>query len=274
MKIHLIKFVAGVAVAGALAPSAFAAQITINGYAGYRAGSGGEFNVRAADAGGEALLAPSLGLGYTIANTTLVGTADGTRMNAGSGGQIGFESFCIEHNEYITLPGTYSASISLGAVYGGVAGGIDHDSNPLTPTTDLISVGTAYLYEQFAKGNLAGYTYTHGSLRQASAVKLQEALWYLEDEISLTAAQKAANTFLSAAITLYGDGTGVGVGGAKANNTIWNVAALNLGGVAPNQKQDQLILRDNGFSVPDGGLTLMLMGLSLSGLALLRRKLA
>jgi hypothetical protein len=105
-------------------------------------------------------------------------------------------------------------------------------------------------------------------------VKLQEALWYLEDEISLTAAQKAANTFLSAAITLYGDGTGVGVGGAKANNTIWNVAALNLGGVAPNQKQDQLILRDNGFSVPDGGLTLMLMGLSLSGLALLRRKLA
>jgi hypothetical protein len=252
-----------------------AGTVTISGNGDYRAGNGGEFNVVAADAAGAALLAPNLG-GYFIDNGTIVGTANGTKMNSGYGGQLGFETFCIEFNEHITLPGTYTASISLGAIYGGVAGGIDHDNNPLTPTTDFISLGTAYLYERFAMGTLAGYTYANGALRATSAVMLQEAIWYLEDEISLNAAQKAANVFLTGvggAITLFGDGTGVGVGGAKANNTVYNVAALNLGGVAPNQKQDQLILHDNGFTVPDGGLTVMLLGLAVSGLAFVRRQL-
>lgn len=232
--------------------------------------------MRAADADGAALLAPNLAL-YKTDNGTAVGTANGTRMNAGYGGQIGFETFCIEHNEYVTLQGTYAASISLGSIYGGVAGGVDPDGADPLPATDLISIGTAYLYDAFATGALAGYTYTNGTGRAASAVKLQEAFWYLEDEISLTSGQKAANPFLTGAagaLSIYGDGTGVGVGGAKANNTTFNVAALNIGGVAPNQKQDQLILHDNGFSVPDGGTTLVLLGLSLGGLGYLRRKIA
>ena len=277
------RFAGGLAVAALVVASssnAFATKITISGNDRYRAGEGGEFNVRAADADAKALIGDVLTRGYIVTNGTTIGTADGTAMggNALPGDfGTGFETFCIEKNEFINLPGTYEASISRGSIYGGKAGGIDDDSDPLTPTTDYISVGTAYLYNAFATGALTGYTYTDGAGRAASAVKLQEAFWYLEDEISLNAGQIAANPFLSAAIALYGVGTGVGVGGAKANNTIWDVAALNLGGIDPNQKQDQLILHvfeePSPPAVPDGGTTLVLLGLSLGGLGYLRRKL-
>ena len=250
------------------AANASAAQITISGDGDYRAGSGGEFNVRAADASGAALLATADLGSYTTLNGTVVGTANGTRMNAGFGGQIGFETFCLEVNQFISLPGTYDASISLGARPGGVGG---------NGTIDLISIGTAYLYSQFAAGSLAGYTYVNGGSRSASAVMLQTAIWFLEDEISLSAAQIAANVFLSGAsgaITLYGTPTGVGVGGARADNNVFDVAALNLGGPPGFDKQDQLILFDNNFHVPDGGVTVMLLGMVLTGLRLMRRKLA
>ena len=140
----------------------------------------------------------------------------------------------------------------------------------------MISVGAAYLYSQFAARTLPGYTYTNGSGRAASAVMLQQAFWYLEDEILLTAAQKTSNIFLTGvfgALTVFGDGTGVGTGGAKANNTTYAVGVLNLGG-----NQDQLIMLPvpdvsvTAASVPDVSLTATMLGLALSGLALLRRK--
>jgi hypothetical protein len=252
---------ATVALIAALAPGAYAGSITISGNPDYRAGSGGEFNITAADGGGAALLSALSG-GYTTVNGTAVGTADGTRMNAGFGGTIGFQTFCVEYNEFINLGGTYTATISDGAIYGGVGGGIDPDGSGPLPQTDLVSVGTAYLYSQFAQGTLVGYTYTNGAARAASAVMLQEAIWYLEDEIGLTAGQIDANTFLQAAFAAYGEGAKDNSGG------LYGVRVLNLGGVAPDQKQDQLIM------VPDGGLTLTLLGLGLSGLSLMRRKSA
>jgi len=257
------------------AAGASAGTITISGNGDYRAGSGGEFNVKAADLDGQALLGGLLSSGYVTTNGTSVGTADGTLMNPGFGGLVGFQTFCVEYNEYITLPGTYEATISAGAIYGGVAGGVDPDGPGGLPSTDLISVGTAYLYSQFATGALAsqGYTYTNGAARANSAVMLQQAIWYLEDEISLSDTQKTANTFLTGtfgAITLFGDGTGVGVGGAKAaSDGAYNVKVLNLGGTAPNQKQDQLIM-----TVPDSGVTIALLGLGLGGVAFLRRRFA
>jgi len=234
------------------ASSGWAAQITISnpGDNVYRNGSGGEFRITGADAAGVALVAGSLPF-----------------YGADTAWASGFETFCIEFNEYIALPGTYVAGISGGAVYGGVAGGVDHDLNPLTPTTDLISKGTAYLYSQFAAGTLSGYTYTPGPDRAASAVLLQQAIWYLEDEVALP----GSNAFLTTVFGMFGTPTAglVGdlAGGAKSNsNGAYNVAALNLGG-PPSTKQDQLIM------VPDGGLTLTLLGLGLGGLALLRRKI-
>jgi len=244
----------------ACSSNALAGTITISGDSDYRAGLGGEFNVRAADAGGAALLSALSG-GYTTFNGTVVGTADGTRMNAGFGGAIGFQTFCIEYNEYISLPGTYEATISDGAIAGGVGGGVDPDGGGPLPSTDLISKGTAYLYSQFATGGLSddGYTYANGATRAASAVRLQEAFWYLEDEITLNAAQVAANTFLQLAFSTFGSATE-----AKANsNGLFGVRVLNLGG-----NQDQLIM------VPDAGLTAVLLAFGLGGVALMRRRLA
>jgi len=250
--------------------NAFADTIIITGHADYRAGSGGEFNVRDNPADGSSLIGDPLSRGYVAAGGTLLGSANGTAMSPSGGLPMGFETFCIEFNEFISLPGTYTASISSYAQYGGVGGFIDHDANPSTPTRDYISVGTAYLYSRFAQGLLAGYTYANGGTRAADAVKLQKAIWYLEEEISFSDAGGVANGFLTAAILANG-GT---VLSARANNTVYNVGVLNLGGDFPNQKQDQLILNNMGFSVPDGGLTLMLMGFGLGGLALMRRKLA
>ena len=251
MKILRISVSLAALLLAGLAQSSFAATIRISSAgAGYRTGPGGEFKVT------------------DVSGSIVAGVLPFYDSKAIVGG--GIEVFCIEYNEFISLPGTYTATVSAGAIYGGVAGGIDHDSNPLTPTTDLVSVGTAYLYSLFARGVLGGYDYTPGAGRAASATALQNAIWWLEDEITLSASAIAANPFLTAAFAAYGTpGAGVGdvAGGAKTNNTLYSVGVLNLGGATPD-KQDQLI-----YGVPDGGLTIALLGLGLSGVALFRRRI-
>jgi opacity protein-like surface antigen len=236
----------------AVASPAFAAQITISGNSDYRSGSGGEFNVVAADAAGAALLGDAVARGYVIGNGT-----NGTALGVGFANTTGFETFCLEASQYITLPGTYDVSISNGAKPGGAGG---------NGTIDNISIGTAYLYYQFATGNLAGagYHYTPGASRAHSAAKLQKAIWFLEDEISLTPTQIQNNTFLQAAFGLYGTAADPY---AKRDNNLFGVAVLNLGTAPGYGNQDQLILR-----VPDGGSTLMLLGGVLVGLGGLRLK--
>ena len=158
-------------------------------------------------------------------------------------------------------------------IYGGVGGGVDPDGAGPLPKTDKVSIGTAYLYTLFATGSLTGYDYTNGSGRESSAVKLQTAIWYLEDEISLTSSEKSSNPFLSGAVgalTVFG-----GVAGARADNdfSLYHVKALNLwstDGVYP--KQDQLIMVAPPKRVPDGGATVLLLGLALGTLAGLRRR--
>ena len=55
---------------------------------------------------------------------------------------------------------------------------------------------------------------------------------------------------------------------------LYDVAVLNLGSYPDYPKQDQLVISRSGLSVPDGGTTLLLMGVALGGLSMLRRKLA
>jgi hypothetical protein len=258
---------------------AFAGKIKLTGHTDYRDGVGGEFNIQAYDLGGYTLLDGALSDGYTTVNGTTPGTANGTAMNVGFGGLVGFQTFCIEYSEHISLGGIYEAAISGGSIYGGVAGGVDPDGGGPLPKTDPISIGTAYLYTMFATGSLTGYNYTNGGGRADSAEMLQHAFWYLEDEISLTQAQKNSNIFLTGAIgaiTLFGDGTGVGVGGAKANNNsgVYHVGALNLWNSSNGAQQDQLIMLDppDVKKVPDGGTTLLLLSLALGALGPLRRR--
>jgi VPDSG-CTERM motif len=249
------------------ANGALADRIRLTGHTDYRDGVGGEFNIKPYDQDGKTLLEGALSSGY-VSDGLTPGNSNGTRMNAGFGGLLGFQTFCIEYNEYISLDGIYEAAISNGSIFGGVGGGVDPDGGGPLPRTDIISIGTAYLYTLFATKALDDYDYTNGSGRESSAVMLQKAFWYLEDEISLTDAQKNANLFLTGAegaLTVFGS-----VAAAKADNdfNLYHVRVMNLwsGNDATHPNQDQLIM------VPDGGATAILLGLALTALARLRRK--
>ena len=125
-----------------------------------------------------------------------------------------------------------------------------------------ITQGVAYLYSQFAAGTLAGYDYTPGSGRVASAGNLQEAIWYL--------------------LGGYGDGaqlTGTALTDLKAwdpNSTDWTKSANGAFGVRdmvllePGQAQDQLVVVPEPTTLISGAL--MLLPFGAGTLRILRRK--
>lgn len=164
-------------------------------------------------------------------------------------GAVGFESFCMETNEYITIPGTYDAVLNTGAVAGGASG-------QTVPGYDPLSQGAAYLYYSFATGTLSLYDYTPGEGREDAAEDLQNALWYLEGEGgSLTAAYTTllVNTFGSVANAILD------------NNGLYAVGVLNLTST-DGKHQDQLVL------TPEPG-SLLLLGIGVLSAVALRRKL-
>jgi len=207
---------------GLFSQQAQANQLTLN-YGSRHSGNGGEFNASSPD------FAPGT-MGYNAAKTIYNG---------------GFETFCLETNEYFNPGSTYHYGITQGAINGGVSGG-----NP-----DLISRGTAWLYLNFAHGTLAGYNYNIGAAGDASAAALQATIWWLEGE-----GANPNNTF-STLVTSVSNYT-------ADNNGFYGVGVLNLWDDNNNPAQDQLILTRG---VPDGGTTVMLLGAALSVLGMARR---
>lgn len=162
-----------------------------------------------------------------------------------------FWTFCIEFNEHFTANTTYDVALNNGAVAGGMGGNI-------VSGKDIISVGTAYLYENFAMSTLGSFIYDN-----ASAAALQDMIWYLEGEKALsTYADTAFSGLLN---TRFGS-----VSNAKADYTGTAVGVMNLTKNGRNH-QDQLVF--HGSSVPDGGATLALLGIGLAGLAAFQLRL-
>ena len=92
-----------------------------------------------------------------------------------------YSSFCLEKHEYIFTHMTFDVGVAVEALTGGVNYG---PTGPLGG--DALNPLTAYLYTEFRNGTLAGYNYTPGAGRAASAGALQDVIWYLEDEASKT----------------------------------------------------------------------------------------
>lgn len=168
----------------------------------------------------------------------------------------GFQSFCVEVTENISDQ-PFWAELSTEAKLGGAGGG----------SPDPLSNGTAWLYKLFAQGQLSGYDYTPAG-RAASARALQDTIWWLEDEI----AAMPENSFSSMVVAQFGS-----VANAKANynptTAGFSVRVINLYGLDESgnpdytrPKQDQLVY------LPDGGLTMVLLGIGMLGVAALRRK--
>jgi hypothetical protein len=212
------------------APQVQALTVTVSRIAGYYSGSGGEFNIT-----------PSSWVGITGYDaSTLVGS--------------GFESFCIETNEYISMGPTYTAFFNSKAIMGG---------NP--PNGDPISIGTAWLYHEFQiQGDfdtLATYNYdTAGGARAASAGQLQAAIWWLEGEAGDPG---AGNVFRNAVITKFLTAANA----MSDNNGAYPVAALNLYTSSGSLAQDMLVC----VPVPEPGI-LILLGIALSAVGLSSRR--
>ncbi len=212
------------------AQCAMALPVHMSRVGGYYYGDGGEF---------------------TAAGTALNANYSASALAAGSGG-VGFQTFCLERDEYVTLPGWYDYTIGNAAVDGGVGG----------PSPDPLSWGTAWLYSQFAAGSLGGYNY--GAGRSTSARYLQEAIWWLEHEL---ASYTAGNVFVAAAIAQFGTAAAAR---ADATAGAYNVYALNLtSNRGQTLNQSMLVIR-----VADGGLTVLMLGVGVMGCAIIRRKLA
>jgi hypothetical protein len=232
-----MKYIVAVVGAAALAaaPASWAAMTVSlqQNTSQYSAGNGGEFR--------------ATGSVISDANPTLAGYS---ALTSGSGY---FQTFCIEYNEEFTPGVSYDVTISDRAMYG---------SQP--PLGDPISIGTAYLYSQFAAGTLAGYDYTYGSSRVTTAGDLQKAIWWLEGE-----ANGVKNSFvLDAESALSLNDTTIRYDASGA----YNVVVLNLG--TPGNVQDQLFI----VPVPEpatviAGL-LLLIPLGTSTVRILRKRAA
>ncbi len=179
--------------------------------------------------------------------------------NYGGGGQftataIGgdvpgvFQTFCVESGNHISVGVSYSYDSTLN----------DGSGNPLT-------LGTAWLYNQFEKGTLGGY-----AANSTQAGLLQGALWYFQGQgqpgngfpFNISATNPYA---IEAQTALSG-------GGFTDSTGQYGVEILDL--TDANGANIQSLLGETTPTVPDGGSSVALLGFALLGFESLRRKLA
>ena len=212
-----------------LTTMAMASQVTFvggSGYGPYQTGLGGEFT-----------LDPSADLEWVLGSY-----ASGISSNVIPGT---FQTFCLEFSEHVSAYGTYNAALNNAAVLGG--GGAVNGADP-------ISIGTAYLYSEFAKGTLQDYAFTGTEAeRETSAALLQNAIWYLESEGGVG----AGNSYFDLVYKEFSDDA------FADNNGKFNVAVLNLT-ASDGRHQDVLV----ATPIP---AALWLLGSGLLGLVGLRR---
>jgi hypothetical protein len=188
-------------------------------------------------------------LGYVVGKT--ISTA---------GGEYGFDTFCLQqtvdvnngHTEYY------------------------EETNALHPDGPNLTVGAAWLYSQFATGALPSADYTSATV----AAEIQNAIWFLQGETMYNGYTSSNDPFLSTNIIgKFGSFTSAEAADSLGGYGV-EVMALNTGNYGSGTAlQDQLILtgpgnNGGGTHLPDGGMTVGLLGMALAGLGLVKRKLS
>lgn len=309
MRFKALKFLVVVGLAGMLIPSAAygvadgVLKLVPNGtYGWYQSGSGGEFTFQEYstpegnnfDANMAYYIAGTPGTPGTSTTPGTPGT--GTKSVADPASYPNnFQTFCVEGAEYIQ-----NGSVSGG--YKGPYSAVLADQTRKTNTK--LTKGSAYLYFMFARGLLvasdtlvndagAVYDYAGGEgAREADANELQRAIWYfMGPDVGVgeeTGAGQPANPtedgpnpFKTLVLKVFNDEIAARQANFASGDRAYDVQVLNLwteGHEGENgyQRQDQLILIGDGYGpppVPDGGLTVALLGMALTGLASVGRRL-
>jgi len=169
-------------------PASAGLSLGLDRHGGYYQGDGGEFTI------------DPLGFEWVL----------GLYHDDAKYGDDAFQSFCVERSETVNIPGTYDAVLNDAAVEGSEGSG----------NSDPLSKGTAWLYHEFQKGTLTGYDYDTSGDRAADAEKLQNVIWYLEEEIT----SAPSNEFATLVTTKFGDWTEA----RKDNAGTYAVGVLNL----------------------------------------------
>jgi hypothetical protein len=246
-----VKVLSGIAVLTATVFSSSTASAVIigdsgtgvNGVGSYQYGDGGEFFYRPTSG-------PVTNAAYNAAT-----------RGQGVGGLASFQTFCLERSEWLANDVDYAVNVE--AVVGG--------GNTHTPTGvmggDILSRGTVWLYSQFAQGLLANYDFSDASgERSTDAGVLQKAIWALEDELS----DPVGNYYYDLALAQFGNDAALAQANAAPGEL--GVYVLNMTGTSDGvHRQDMLYFDGGGASVPDGGTSLMLLGLALGGVGIFRR---
>jgi hypothetical protein len=160
-----------------------------------------------------------------------------------------FITFCLEKSEYITFGREYDVVVSTAAKNGG--GGSVNGQDPL-------DVRTAWLYSLVRSGTLTSYDY---SAARTTANELQEAFWFLEQEIG--SVDGLAQTWVGNANTALANGDITGLGNVRVMNLTYQGA----------QAQDQLIMVPLPTSLAAGAMVLAALGVAYVRRARLRRRL-
>jgi hypothetical protein len=170
-----------------------------------------------------------------------------------------FVTFCLEKNENVSIPGNYYVSVETSAIFGGVGvadiggkgtAGVLNSYDPLSPLT-------AWLYTNALAGTLTGYTASSNNDNDA----LQDAIWYIENEISSLATGSLAKTFYDAAVTANPSD----IGNVRVMN-LWATAADAASHNSAGKRQSMLVM------VPEASTIAVWSVLSLVGAGVAYRK--
>jgi len=153
-----------------------------------------------------------------------------------------FDTFCLERSEYIYANKNYNWTIDTGAIGGGLGGG---NPDPLDPKT-------AWLFVQYLN-NFGGYDAATYAMSDPNAELLQEAIWYIEQEIT---DDLSGNKYYQLAL-------------ANAGTDIGNVRVLNLTKYDDGQSGT---LRQSVLTVVPIPGAVWLLGSGLLGLAGIRMR--